>query len=418
MKVLWFTNTPCSSVEILGIDLNFGGWLKSLEEKLSKYPEVSLSVCFYLNYKLDPFKYKDTYYYPVYRKRKNSKLFRYLDRIASIRNDKKEIKNLLEVIELLKPDVIHVHGTEDNFGLIHEHTNSPVLISIQGILNPLAEKFFSGISFCTAYRFEDIIYKIGFLSINNQYRTFLKNAFREIEILRNAKYIMGRTEWDQTITSLLAPKSSYFVGNEILREAFYNNAWDKSKFNQTLVLVTIIGDSLYKGFETIVNTAKLLSEYTGFKFRWKVIGLNANSSTVKIVKRWKKINYDDINLELLGNQSEGEIITQLLESDIYCQVSHMENSANSLCEAMILGMPVIATYAGGTSSLFENKVEGYFFQDGDPYSLAAIIKKLHDNFDKANALGKAARKKALDRHNKNEIVIRLVNDYKSISGNL
>lgn len=38
--------------------------------------------------------------------------------------------------------------------------------------------------------------------------------------------------------------------------------------------------------------------------------------------------------------------------------SHIENSPNNLCEAMILGMPCIATDAGGTSTLLSNMKDG------------------------------------------------------------
>lgn len=43
------------------------------------------------------------------------------------------------------PDVIHIHGTEDNFGLVQRFVKIPVLISIQGLLTVYTTKFYTGI---------------------------------------------------------------------------------------------------------------------------------------------------------------------------------------------------------------------------------------------------------------------------------
>lgn len=48
------------------------------------------------------------------------------------------IYNYQKAINDFKPDIIHVHGTENNFGLIREHidSNIPIVCSIQGLINP------------------------------------------------------------------------------------------------------------------------------------------------------------------------------------------------------------------------------------------------------------------------------------------
>lgn len=400
LKVLWFTNTPCSAVEKSGMNLNSGGWLRSLEEELNKVPEVELAICFYSYQYLEPFKFNGTQFYPVFRKGKKNKISRLIKRIFSAGNDdEREIKELLKVIELFKPNLIHVHGTEDNFGMVQYSTNIPVVISIQGILNSIAEKYFSGIPYSIVSCHESVLYKLAAASIGHDFRQLKKYAERERRILMNAKYIIGRTDLDRRITSVLAPESMYFVGNEILRSQFYENIWSKKQFGETIQIVTISNSALYKGLETIVSTAQILKENTDLKFVWKVIGLSGVSNIVKIVKKWKGLNFQNLNIQLLGSQNEKDIIETLLRSDIYCQTSHIDNSPNSLCEAMILGMPVIATVAGGTSSLLKDKEEGILIQDGDPYSLAGAIIELSGNFPKAREYGNAAYTRALQRHN-------------------
>jgi len=82
---------------------------------------------------------------------------------------------------------------------------------------------------------------------------------------------------------------------------------------------------------------------------------------------------------------------------------------------MILGMPCIATYAGGTSSLIKDKEEGLLIQDGDPWSMAGAIHELLSNEIEAIEFGKRARERALIRHDKERIVSELLAIYKIVS---
>ncbi len=415
MRVLWFTNTPCGAAEKLGTIHQSGGWLNSLQEELVNIPDVDLSICFYHHQNIRPFEFRNTHYYPIYRERKKNRVSRAIKRfIGDANKEEKEISELLNVISSLAPDVIHIHGTEENFGLVQRHIETPVIVSIQGILNPLVEKFNSGIPLSISSKHEGVLAKIALSSTKVQYLKFKKRAERELEILKNTKYVFGRTDWDRRVTSILSPNSKYFFGSEVLRPLFYLSNWNKKQFNTVLQIVTITNDVVYKGFETIVNTAKLISECTDLQFTWKVIGLNEKSNVVKIVNHWKKDDLLRINIDLLGNKNEAEVINILLESDIYCQVSHIENSPNSLCEAMALGMPVIASFSGGTSSIIECYSEGILVQDGDQYSLAGAIVEMVRDQQKAIEYGRNAKKRAMIRHNKEDIISKLLLTYNSI----
>jgi glycosyltransferase involved in cell wall biosynthesis len=96
--------------------------------------------------------------------------------------------------------------------------------------------------------------------------------------------------------------------------------------------------------------------------------------------------------------------------------SHIENSPNNLCEAMILGMPCIATFVGGTGSLLNDGHEGILIQDGDPWSMAGAIVELKEEFDRAISMGEHARKRALIRHDKDRIASELQGIYSNILG--
>jgi glycosyltransferase involved in cell wall biosynthesis len=106
-----------------------------------------------------------------------------------------------------------------------------------------------------------------------------------------------------------------------------------------------------------------------------------------------------------------------LKSNVFVHPSHMDNSPNSVQEAMLIGMPVVATYAGGIPSLLENNKEGLLVQDGDPYALAGALFHLYKDKDFACKLGANARKRGLIRQDKNKILNNLLDVYETIIKN-
>jgi len=417
MKVLWFANTPCGATEKLSKGYYAGGWLKSLEEKLVENDQIELSICFYWNKPLLPFKYNKTNYYPIYRNSGNSKIVLHIKKYFPRITDESEIPLLIQVINDVKPDVIHIHGTEENFGLIQELTEIPSAISIQGLLLPYVDKYYAGITEAISNKYEPLVSKLKYTPVSISYKDLKTRSHREQKILFNSKNIIGRTEWDKRISRLLAPNSKYYLGNEMLRPIFYNKQWGKNNLSGKINIVTVMGDALYKGLETVVQVASLLLKSESLSFRWQVIGITEDQPVVKIIKRWLRIQYAELNIELVGNKNENELSDLLVAADIYCQCSHIENSPNSLCEAMLIGMPIVASFAGGTDSILENRKDGILVQPGDNYSFAGAIKSLVDNPEQAIEYAKNARMKALERHDQHTIVQDLIKTYKSLLGN-
>lgn len=414
MKILWFANTPCGAAEMLAPDLVVGGWLSSLEAALVKQRDVELHICFFWKETIAPFKHNGTWYYPLQKNYRKSNIRRFFEkRYFRITDDEYIIHDLVTIANDVHPDVIHVHGTEENFGLVIPLTTMPTVLSIQGILMPISEKYFSGIPQGILRKHETWKTKYSLHSELFSFNDMLARAKRERNIYSDTKYIIGRTDWDRRISSLLSPQAQYFVGNEILRDSFYTQKWASKHDNKTLRLVTINSGGIFKGFETIFSVASILEQFAEFSFEWIVIGQSEDDNLVRLAKKWKRFNSKSVTF--VGRKTERQIVEIMLNCDVYCQVSHIENSPNSVCEAMLIGMPIVATFAGGTSSILQDKVEGILVQDGDPYSLAGALKELHDNFRSAIEYGSNAYIKAHKRHDKETITMELIDIYKNIS---
>ena len=416
MRILWFTNSPCGSIRRDKGKCVTGGWLVSLEDEIKNDPELELNVAFFSSKEEIPFFFEGVRYYPIYVPTSKSKVIHILERRRSHQSlDMLLLPKMLDVVKNVNPSLIHIHGTERSFGLIQEYVKEiPVVFSIQGLLAPYSEKFFSGIPCDYTMRKEKVVNRLKGVDIKRVYGSFLYGGKRECAFLKNAKFIMGRTSWDKNITGLLNPSREYFTVNEILRSPFYVKQWNKKHFNDERKIVSIISPGIYKGLETLLKSAYLLKTYSKVNFLWNVVGLSCDSDYVKQCEEYTKIKSHDVNVRYLGIQGAEILSDILVESDIYCHVSHIENSPNSVCEAMLIGMPIVATFAGGTNSILKDGVEGYLVQDGDPYSTAGTIQNMANSFDTCHSLGLNARVKAAKRHNPKNVAKELLESYHKI----
>jgi len=147
-----------------------------------------------------------------------------------------------------------------------------------------------------------------------------------------------------------------------------------------------------------------------------VAGIKPDDAILRVATRSLHVPLSP-NIEFLGKADDQKLKVSILACHIYLAISHIENSPNSLCEALILGAPCIATHAGGTLNFIKDRITGILIQDGDPFSMAGAIMEIKENYNLAKDMGVNARKEALARHDKNKIVSDLLNIYYSISGN-
>jgi len=408
LRVLWFANTPGLSQHHLN-KTSGGGWISSLQREVEGLPDVKLGFVFYSDDQLEPFTGGNTHYYPV-RKLGYSKKARLLNRITSKAEYEENLPHFLRIIKDFQPDIIHVHGTEFSFGLIVKHVHDiPIVISIQGNLTVYEKKYFSGMLMPALLR----QLKAGYPFFNVDYNIWRKRAKIEQEILKKTKYVFGRTDWDRRICLVMAPEASYYHIDEVMRDPFYRIKWEPRPPGDPKFFTTC-SHSLYKGFETIVDTAQILTN-NGFRFTWLVAGLKEKDALVQLVKRSRNVSrLEDLNIRLMGTLSADDLVQHILEANVYVQVSHIENSPNSLCEAMLAGIPVIASFAGGTASLMQDRINGTLVQNGDPYALAGGMVEMTKYPEEFIRMAGVAYKDAHQRHDARTIVDKLVAAYSDI----
>jgi glycosyltransferase involved in cell wall biosynthesis len=415
LRILFLVYSPQDSLVLENYDgITKCPWIDSLLEELKNYQNISIAVALPVNsdYLLQDQKNNIKLYGLPNPKERN--IFRKTyNKLVYATESIKINSHIKAVVDDFKPDIIQTFGTENPFGLIIPELSKPVILHIQGFLTVWKAKYFSGIPRCEQLIYtslKDLIFRGGSY---NGFFPFLKRAKVEEKVISNCNYFMGRTDFDKRVISLLSPSSAYFHCEEFIRKEFFLKQWNLPLGND-VTCISILNGTTYKGIDLLIESSLILQRYTTITFRFKICGVSLNDEFVRILKKKfkKKTSFDYI--EFLGKLNATEIVTQLSNANIYVHPSYMENSPNSICEAMVLGMPIVATNVGGLDSLITDKIEGLLVQEGDPFSFAAAIVELANNYNYAELLGKNAREKAIIRHNPEEIGMRLLDIYNKV----
>lgn len=414
MRVLWFSiNSACYSSKLTA-SYNGGGWISSLEKIVKKHSDIQLGIAF----EYDSSKFKDTIdgvdYYPINvccnRKEKYRKEFT----IAF--EEKLIIPKCLKIIDDFKPDIIQCFGAEWCFGLVANYTNIPVIIHMQGSMPS-----YHNVLYPPRYsRWSKISYDFLHFDIKNIIRSLYgekksrQRKEREIRILNSNHYFFGRTDWDRAIVELFSPNSKYFVCNEALRDAFiYTTEYWRPKDKDEIIICTIGSGGLWKGLDVILKTANCLKQYTDLKFKWILIGGIQNKGYIEWME---KLSFTDNCIEFAGILNDIQVKDRLLTSDMYVHPAYIDNSPNALCEAMLLGVPCIASYVGGIPSIVQNEKSGLLVPVNEPYYLAEKIYRLAKDKMLQKKLSAYAMNIAKERHSPKHIEKDLITAYQTVIG--
>ena len=131
------------------------------------------------------------------------------------------------------------------------------------------------------------------------------------------------------------------------------------------------------------------------------------SVLIRKMKLWK-------NVIPLGNLDENQMAQELKNAHVFVLPSEIENSPNSLAEAMLVGTPSVVSFVGGTQSMIKDGETALCFPRGDYAVMAECIKSIFSNDSLAVKLSDKARDIAHFRHCRDRIASDTVSIYHDI----
>lgn len=394
MKILWVCNKKPAIISRIQNQLVdcFGGWLDSMCENIVANSKNSIYICYPSN---------------AFEQGENENI-----RFTGFENKNCE-SCFQKVVDTFVPDVIHIWGTEFShtakFIKICREKNllDNTVISIQGLTSIYAEHYYEGLPFKTVYGFtlRDLI-KRDNIKIGK--KKFVKRGIFEKEALKITKNVIGRTDFDKSVIDYYNQNAKYYFCNESLRNSFYENAWDIKKIERHSIFVSQCSYPI-KGLHFLLEAMPVILKkfpdakiYTtgpdlnNLSFKEKLLQTSYQRYLRKLIKKYDLSKH----ICFLGRLSEKEMCDRYLKSNVFVSPSTIENSPNSLGEAMLLGCPAVASDVGGVKNMMLHEIEGFVYPTTASYMLGFYVNKIFEDDGLAVSISENAKKHAQTTHNR------------------
>lgn len=426
MKVLWVCNIMLPAIaKQLGVDYsNREGWLSGLLDRVVQEQgrnRIELAIAFPTGEDMGDLR-------TTLRLGENisCSCYGFLENLDTPEIYDPELeKRFQEILTDCMPDIVHVFGTE------YPHTLACVkaygrpertLIGIQGICSVIADKYMADIPM-KVQRQATLRDRIKKDSIRQQQRKFKMRGENETAALLLTGHVAGRTDFDREYTAKVNPSAKYHFLNETLRGIFYHDRWKRTACEPHTIFLSQ-GDYPIKGFHYLLKALpKVLEQFPDthvyvagsniiedetLKDRLKI------SAYGRYIRKLIRENRLDGHITMLGRLTAEAMKEQYLNCHLYVLPSAIENSPNSLGEAMMLGVPCVAADVGGVHNMLTDGGDGMLYPAGSTEALAdriieiftkeAIVERFSDN----------ARKHARVNHDADQNYYRLIHIYREI----
>ena len=413
MKILWVVSFPIPAVaHLLNMEkIPFGGWVTTMLSQLKTVDAFEISVAMKA---------------PV-EKRMHEKIdgidYYLLPQSSKERFDVYQ-EDVNEVLAHVSPDLLHAEGTETAYTYRMLKTwQGNNIVSMQGILNgyePYEYGHLPVAEYIATFKGQAALMSMALLA--NKLLFFKKRVNKEMRSIRLAKNILGRTTWDRAHSYAINPTAQYHTCYRVLRDPFYQKSWSIERMQRRTIF---IGNAAQprKGAHIVMRAvAQLVEEYPDIR-----VFIAGEKPQRKSWKEWKKIvgypAYLRRLIEALGIEErvtflgvlQAEEMAEKMCSVHVCVLSSIiENSPNTLGEAMIMGVPAISSYVGGAPDMATDGKEALFYRDDDPQLLAYRIKQIFDDDTLALHLSTHASLRARKTHDPEENLQRMVDIYKRV----
>lgn len=371
-KVLWLTNIVLPEVADVFLirQTEYGGWISGLFNELRKDTEYRFGVCV-----------------PI-QKRENCKdgtidNYRYYSFLEGGKELIQQMVNRFEeIIDNYQPNIIHIWGTEyaHTYAMILACENKGLLdktvIHIQGLVSLCGDSMLNGIT--SEMRQNNKLMR----SITDYQMNFGESATYEKRALKKARHIIGRTRWDKEWGEKLAPNAQYHECKEIMRNEVYtaHGLWKAGECTAHTIFMSQASYPL-KGLHLVMKVfVELKGRFPDLLVRIAGVSpVDANKEYGEYISEQIKYFQLEKNIEFIGNCDVNRMIEEYKNANAFLLASTIENSSNSVQEAMIIGTPIVASNVGGIPSLIEHGKTGFLYDLDKPEDALSQITKIFDD---------------------------------------
>jgi glycosyltransferase involved in cell wall biosynthesis len=238
-------------------------------------------------------------------------------------------------------------------------------------------------------------------------------AEREREIIRGNHHFIGRTDWDRAWVQAINPSATYHFGDEALRTPFFERTWNIKKIKRHSLLFTN-AMSPRKGIPILLEALAILRQAIPDVHLTLAGAWYPKSGWGRVVARKIAALKLGSHLTIAGPLSASELAPMLEKTHTFVSPTYIDNSPNSVCEAMVVGTPCVASFVGGVPSIISDGRTGLMVPPDDPAILAAAIRRIFEDDELACKLSSNSREVARERHDPAKVVRRQLEIYSQV----
>ena len=323
----------------------------------------------------------------------------------------------------IQPDLVHIWGTENYWGMLAVNgiLKSTVLLEMQGILYAYAKVFYGGLNLneiiaCTGLK--ELIYPKRLLYFRQ--KDFVRRGQRELIIIKKMQHISVQSDWVRAHIESENLKAQIYSTGMLLRNEFYKTTHINWKNRvKPVIFTTLSGANTFKGLHVLFRSLAILKKkYPDIQLR---IGSNLlehkffikDGYLAWLLREVENLDVSD-SIVWLGSLSADEIIKEMQNSSVFAVPSYVETYSLAAAEAMMVGVPLVTSYAGALSELAVHNESALYFPIGDYMSCAWQIERVIESKELALKLSNNARNVAMKRNNSSEVVNKQLAIYNSI----
>jgi glycosyltransferase involved in cell wall biosynthesis len=212
--------------------------------------------------------------------------------------------------------------------------------------------------------------------------------------------------------SLVNGKCIYYKCDEVMDKAFYDESWTIEE-SESWTIACTSSPYAYKGIHSILEAMTHLIN------RLPDVRLHIYGSFPRFAygaflrKKVQKLGLLN-HIRFCGFKGSKDLAIELKKARAFVMASHMENSSNSLQEAMLLGIPSVVSYTGGIPSIAKNGKTCLMFPRGDTAFMADCLYRILSDDKLSKQISEASKVKAGKRNNSERIPEELLEIYKDV----
>lgn len=414
MKILWLCNTVIPLKEFETVEKP-ESWISAVFHEIVKEPELDLIYLYPDGKSEAEEKFVESAMFVNYKREPSDKLEQF------------QIEQFKFFVKKYNPDIIQIFGSELPHALAMVKAcealgvSDKIVLTIQGLVSVISKHYNAYLpqKVINGYSFRDLIKRDNVKKGRGNFE--IRGKYEE-EAIKSVKHIIGRTDWDKACVRRLNPTVNYHYCSETMRKPFYEKTWDKENCEKHSIFLSqwyLPLKGLHLVLEAMVDLVKKYPDihlYTtgrnllDYSLKNKIRNTYYHNYCIKLIKQYKLENY----ITFLGYLDENAMCERYLKSNVFVSASSIENSSNSVGEAMLLGVPTVSSDVGGVKNLLIHNEEGFIYPADEPYMLAYYISEIFENQELAERFSKNSKKQANELYDLNKNISTLMSIYNEI----